>query len=357
MGPSNHRQSRSEIRTSSPAKKENIKPQQPLKPGQDPFLPPDHPHTRQHLRESNRLRDNARSPPKKPIEVYEDDSRNPRLHKRTKSSVSLKSLIGNDKIKTPKPASPEKQTGKKPVKSKSSTSLSALMSRPKSSKGSNAANLDEPKDKENHTPPRTGDIAPPPIWAQFSSQPMEGFGALKIPPNDVDHLADDMALYTPQVYSPSKQRNFGDYERPTLSRGMDRKPRPKSAALPSASSNTSFTGTLSRLRKRSEEKEKDQQPFNSQQSRNSKQESRTASTERKLFGRGINAEQERTGEEVNEPDHDKASGGSRVMAAVAVFNDKARGLSKQPLPTSKTSETPLDRIAINHAFEELLVRI
>ncbi|KAM0331576.1 hypothetical protein ACHAQA_003255 [Verticillium albo-atrum] len=95
----------------------------------------------------------------------------------TKSAFSTFSRIANkDSSRPPKSreVSPDK-----PKKTKSSTNLAGLLSRPKSSKGlSKQAKEDElraAKDKENRTPPAstsTVDLSgpPPPIFAQFSSQ-------------------------------------------------------------------------------------------------------------------------------------------------------------------------------------------
>jgi hypothetical protein len=352
----NHRRHPSEIKNLSPTRNENMDPRKPAVPFKDIFLPSDNPHAQQKLRDSPKTSDNVRPSPKKSIEVYEDDNRTYGLHKKSKSSVSLKSLMGNDKDKKLKTSSPEKMENKKPKKSKSSTSLSALLSRPKSSKGPKTDDSHEPKDKENQTPPTTENIAPPPIWALFASERDESFGGpTKIPLNDTDGLTDEMALYTPQDYSPSKQRNFGDYERPTLSRGIDRRPRPKSAVLPSAPSNRSFTETLSRLRQRSGDKGQKRLPSDDLQAQSRKQESRRSSDERNIAGSRIDAEQVKS-EDLSEQDRTRAKGGSRVMAAVAAFNDRSQEPAKQSGPVSKSPEPPLDPAAINNAFEELLVR-
>ena len=355
MAPRNHRRNPSELNNASPTK-ENIKPPTSFSTGQSPFLPPDHPHARQYTQEPNKPRDTGCSSPQKSIEVYEDGKRGPGLHKKTKSSVSLKSLISNDKVKKPNAVSPEKQACKKPVKSKSSTSLSALLSRPKSSKGSDTDDLGESKDKENQTPPTTGDVAPTPIWAQFSSRPMDGFGtSTKVPLNDMNNVADEIALYMPLEYSPSKQRNFGDYERPTLSREWDQKSQSKSAVLPAAISTSSFTGTISKLRKRSQEISHSHPRSIDQQLLSKRQESRRSSYERKPYSKRASTEQESNCKDSCNGRQEKAREGSKVMAAVAVFNDISQGSVRDSAPTGKSPEDSLDPIAINNAFEELLV--
>ena len=352
ISPRNHRRSPSGSRTILPPQIDHTSPSKSTTTGPAPLLPPNHPHATQRSREESRSKDSScRLSPTKPVEVYVDEHKSMGLRKKSKSSVSLKSLMGNEKNKTPKAASPNKQENKKPKKSKSSTSLSGLIARPKSSKGSEADDTKEPREKENLTPPTTGDIAPPPIWAQFASQPFQGYPiSKKIPLNDVE-VDDEVALYTPQDYSPSKQRNFGDHDYPTLSRRIQMKSRPKSAALYSASSQKSFTETLSNLRKRSHNKG-DARPRPEQQvSQESRQESRKASREK---NRRISTEQQRPIEQIDGAPLSKAKPGSKVMAAVAAFNGIAQG-STNPKQSMEDSNTRLDSDAINDAFEKLLV--
>lgn len=338
------------VSPSSPTKSENTSPKKTYQPTEVPLLPPDHPRSRLHLQEESKARINTRSSPRKKIEVFEDDHNGISFHKKSKSSVSLRSLIGNEKPKTPKP-SMIKQENKKPKKSKSSTSLSALISRPKSSKGPKREDSSEPKEKENLTPPTTGEVAPPPIWAQFASHPTEGhLNTRKVPLNDVD-LEDEVALYTPWNYSPSKQRNFGDYEQPTLSHRTQTRPRPTSALLPSAPSQTSFTATLSRLRKRSVDQERDQHAVERTANQDPQRESRRSSVETTWVGQsGL----EQQGHHY-EPTLNKAKRGSKVMAAVAELDGRAREI-RIPAPPPKEAEKKLDQGAIDAAFENLLVR-
>jgi hypothetical protein len=154
------------------------------------------------------------------------------LHKKALSSISLKSLAGKDAEKSARVKEPKE---KKPKKVKSSTNLATLLGRPKSSKSLHKDALDEEareqKDKENRKP-ADAPIRPPPIYAQFSSeyfakQPLGG-----------KFLEDEIELYTPQNYSPGKQRNFfeGPDRQPTLSQRHDGCPsqRPKLTYLPSS---------------------------------------------------------------------------------------------------------------------------
>jgi hypothetical protein len=52
-------------------------------------------------------------------------------------------------------------------------------------------------------------------------------------------LDEEMSLYTPRGYSPSKQRNFHDYQQPTLAKRPGMKPRPNSDYISSGNSVTS----------------------------------------------------------------------------------------------------------------------
>ncbi|KAK5661997.1 hypothetical protein OQA88_10108 [Cercophora sp. LCS_1] len=91
------------------------------------------------------------------------------------TTISLKALAGKDSSKSQKPKEAGSPT--KPKKAKSATNLAALLSRPKSIKNLKQLISDEEarsaKDKENRTPPSSVAneyAAPPPIFAQFTSQ-------------------------------------------------------------------------------------------------------------------------------------------------------------------------------------------
>ena len=331
-------------------KSENMSPNKLAAIGQLPNLPPDHPQARYHLREQNGNTDNIHPPPRESIDIHNDNVKSTGLRKRTKSSVSLKSLVSTEKVKTSKPRSPEKEEAIAIKKSKSSTSLSALLSRPKSSKGYRPEDSPRKKDKENRTPPNSAHAAPPPIWAQFATQLMQEPNTTtttKVPLNDRKNFADEIALYTPRDYSPSKQRNFHDYEQPTLSRQAEPKSRPKSALIPSGPSTSSFAGTLAGLRKPSIEKTR-RWPNNDGSNRSSSSETKSSSRRSSLELYNTSEDRSTSGVRMNKR-------GSRVMAAVAAFNGKS-GVPTQE-PTQEVQEVKLDVKAIENAFESLLVRI
>lgn len=340
--------------TKSQTKKENAYPSQTSNITRTFFLPPDHPHNGQQSKESSRNQDSVRSP-QKPIEVYEDGSKSLGLHKRTKSAVSLKSLVSNEKTKSRKSSSPEKKDGRKPKKTKSSTGLSALFSKSKSSTDLTLDAALQTKDKENTTPPSTGNSAPPPIWAQFASQPFEGYTSMKVPLNDARDIAEEIALYTPAEYSPSKGRNFMDYQAPTLARA-ETKPRPKSALLPSSASKSTFADTISGLRKRGYDKLSSQQ-LSAQEKTGSSVDYRRYSSEKsekKAPIQRTSTEPQRKSEDIG-VDSVAVKRGSRVMAAVAAFNGKSQIPDVPKDIANKTQEPPLDPKAIETAFESLLV--
>lgn len=317
------------------------------------MLPPNHPHTRQQLRDESRNRENSKPSPLKPVEVYEDNSQAFAFHKKSKSSVSLKSLMGTEKADTPKPRSPKKQDTEKPTKkSKSSTNLSALLSRPKSSKDLRSEMSRSQKDKENMAPSSTVDIVAPPIWAQFAKQPIgDSTTARKVPLNDVHDVDNEMALYTPLDYSPSKQRNFHEYEKPTLSRRGEPKPRPRSAFIPSGISTASFAETLSGLRKQGHQRGESRSSNQSEYRPPSTDSRRKASSEDQRSSRRDVVENRKVSDDSSSSASTMAKRGSRVMAVVAAFNGKSKE------PPKEAVVTKIDVHAIDNAFENLLVSI
>ena len=253
--------------------------------------------------------------------------------------------LGKDRKKIQEQPLPIQEDETKPKKSKSSTTLSAMFAKSKSSKSLKSEEGKRQqlkvKDKENCTPPNSSNGPPPPIWAQFASTPMmEVSSTQKIPLNDRWDVNDEMERYTPQEYSPSKGRNFYD-EQPTLSRRAEPKPRPKSAYLPSSLSSNSFTETISVLRKVSQRHKKTDVGRFQEQLGTDGVSSRRSSTDSRKFSNGS-----------SDPGLTMAKRGSRVQAAVAALNGKA----KEPEVESKP-QVPSDPRAFDNAFEAVLVCI
>ena len=297
--------------------------------GNQSILPPDHPHTRQHLREDSGNRNTTIASPKKPVDARNETESKLGENQRVTRSASFKSFVGKEKEKPPKKER-QKEEEDKMKKSKSSTSIAAILSRPRSSKGIKAEEILRQKDKENRTPPSSAGTAPPPIWAQFATQGYEEpVRTTKIPLNDQFAVDEEVALYTPRDYSPSKQRNFPDNQQPTLSRRVDSKPRPKSECIAPCPTSASFAEVVTGLRK---------------SGRNTSQ--RDLSNQPQQTGLAVSNDS--AGSNLPMPTR-----GSRVMAAVAAFNGKAKELPKAPPKETETAQ--LDPKAIESAFESLLV--
>ncbi|KAI9879567.1 MAG: hypothetical protein M1830_008101 [Pleopsidium flavum] len=348
MAPRSHKRNPSAGLVLSSTRTENTNPN-----GRDPSNvlpsnPSNRPHPSQPLGEVSKNRERARSSPRKPAgpgrDVSHDDGKS--MHKKTKSSVSLKSLVGGDKAS--KPSTQQIPLEMKPKKSKSSTSLSALLSRSKSSNGHKHETSRGWKDKENQTPPSSAGSDPPPIWAQCASQPLQGTSnTTRVCLNDRRSVDEEMALYTPKEYSPSKQRNFCDYNQPTLAKRPEAKARPKSAYLPSAPSMASITDTLSGRRKVSQDRIIQPAPGRDfmKANRISSDEKRRASSEQDVISRRSSVEDRRTSNGSFKEGLTMAKRGARVMAAVAAFNGKSKEQEK---------DVKVDVKMINSAFEALL---
>lgn len=295
-----------------------------------PFLPPDHPHSRA----LGEIQQNQQTPPlspkksregKRPNTMTEEGFRS--LHKKTLSSISLKSLAGRD---TEKGTKSKESKSSKPKKTKSSTNLATLLSRPKSSRSLHKeaeAEARAQKDKENRTPTSSSPAEtrrPPPIYAQFSSehfakQPLGG-----------KFLEDEIDRYTPENYSPGKQRNFykGAGHQPTLTKRDEGLERPKMPYLPSSFSVQDITRKVSNGSRKSAELMR-----------------RVSGGKRPSFDRKITASSVRS--ELS----DKAapSKGQRVLAAVSAFGGKTQKVEVQ-------SEGGLQDKDVDREFEAMLDR-
>lgn len=192
-----------------------------------PLLPNDHPHARA-LADLQYNQYNAPKMPEPRVENKSPYMDGGRSHKKTLSTISLKSFTKHD---SEKPAKTKESRPDKPKKTKSSTNLASLLSRPKSSKSlrkqaEEEERLAAEKNKENQRPePVSKATRPPPIYAQFSSEfftKQESGGKF---------VEDEIDLYTPENYSPGKQRNF--YARAGAYPSLAGPQRPKSTYLPS----------------------------------------------------------------------------------------------------------------------------
>ena len=295
-----------------------------------PFLPPDHPHSRA----LGEIQQNQQTqPPLSPKKSREGKRPNTTeegfrsLHKKTLSSISLKSLAGRD---TDKVTKSKESKSSKPKKTKSSTNLATLLSRPKSSRSLHKeaeAEARAQKDKENQTPASSSPseaTRPPPIYAQFSSelftkQPLGG-----------KFLEDEIDRYTPENYSPGKQRNFykGPGQQPTLTRRDESLERPKMPYLPSSFSVQDITRKVSNGSRKSAELMR-----------------RVSGGKRPSFDRKT------TGSSARSEGSEKAlpTKGQRVMAAVSAFGGKTQKADAQ-------TEQVLQDKDIDREFEAMLDR-
>ncbi|KAL9100205.1 MAG: hypothetical protein Q9163_004388 [Psora crenata] len=320
---------------------QRTQPPSPSKPlrqnaGNPLVLAPDNPHPRQHLKETDINQGHARKLPYKIKGISLVDAENVDPEKKARSSKTLLSLLDRDKKPFKKQV--ENNSGHPKIKkSKSSTSVSTIFSRPGSSKGKRRDQVDEQKDKENHTPPE------PPIWAQFATrrEHSEISSTTKVPLNDRQDLTDHMALHTPpQHYSPTKQRNFPENQQPTFSERSRMQPRPKSECL-SATTQASFPEPIFGLRRPRHVKEEAERDLTSSR----KTLMNNENTSRKPYAGEKPSEGGTPALTVGKP-------GSRVMAAVAAFNGKTKELPKEP--TKELATSKLDPQAIEREFESLL---
>jgi hypothetical protein len=294
-----------------------------------PFLPPDHPH----CTPLGELHQNQQSQPPTSARKSKESKRSntkeegyKSLHKKTLSSLSLKSLAGKDADRTPK--SKEKDT--KADKPKKTTNLSNLLSRQKSSKSlRKEAVKDEAwgqKDKENQNPntPSRNDVSsrPPPIYAQFSSEYLSTRQVGK------KNLEDEIDLYTPREYSPGKQRNFyeGPDHVPTLG-GRDVGPqRARSTYLPSSFSIQDISRRIS-----------GSSPRNTSELTTNISGPRRPSLDRKMIAGFANSEE--TG----------AKRGRRVLAGVSASGAKPKLSESEPQPLLEDKD-------VDREFEAMLDR-
>ena len=284
-----------------------------------PLLPPDHPHggSRSKSRVLGERQGNVQSPPSSPS-------------KSRQKSMAV-SKTSSDLRNTPKdnPAAPKK--------SKSSTNLGAVFA--KMNRSSKDLSV-QTKDKENTTPPSSaaGQTAYTPIWESLNTTERK-----EPRPSSKDgkpsKIEQEIARYTPQEYSPSKQRNFnGGYEppkpRPTLNK------RPQSEYIESsnvlASAGRRVSGDrIGMVGRKSEDLQRQKR----------------SSVEDNTSVRDFGA-RKTSGSSTEEPAKERlniAKRGGRVMAAVAAFQGKSKDQPAKP----KDAPT-LDAKAIETAFEEVL---
>lgn len=152
------------------------------------------------------------------------------LHKKTKSAVSLKSLKSYMERKDKSDETPDDEAANlKPKKAKSANSLTAILKR--SQRGRKGENSKSARDKENRSPSDPVDSMPSPMWGHYPTPPYYNPPEVTSSQHKRRTLQEEVSLYTPREYGPTLQRNFYDYDGPSLRARGDPKPRPKSDYL------------------------------------------------------------------------------------------------------------------------------
>ncbi|KAI4728706.1 hypothetical protein E4T49_03421 [Aureobasidium sp. EXF-10728] len=287
-----------------------------------PLLPPDHPHSGSQSTEDGRAGRQAKKENAPP-------------HKRSKSTVSLRSL-GRDKEKdkekkSRKEREKEKQTQratndhdtrKSMKKTKSSTSLRGLFGKMnRSSKDLS----DTVHDKENQSPPPSAvEPTTSSVWPQN--------------PPALQQLDAEIDRYTPKDYTPSKQRDFSAYGQPALTRPSS-SGRPKSLVMPGT---TSFLDILNRPISRDRERAQ----MDSRGSTYSRGSRGSFEDGKHSFDRKVSSSSNER--PAPKPLANIPKRGPRVMAAVAAFDEKARE------SVTSREEPKLDPKTVDAAFEAVL---
>jgi hypothetical protein len=304
--------------------KENDPPKKPVQPGQSPL-------GERHIN----------SPPQPKLVPLKAEDNRPKMHKKTDSSVSLKSLMGYKEEGRGIGGVPvaERKENHKPKKSKSSTNLSSLL-RKKSKKSLKEPTSDSDGNQENTTPPTSAGGAPTPIWAQFATQPLEDQdGRLHYPQTRSRNIEAEIALYTPRDYSefrPSEQRNFHDSQVPAISQRPPQRP-----FLEHKSSRSSIF---------KEDLDEDQplalvRPKSRDLNASRPSSSRQTASRPTLESDPSNATQV--------PDTTQKRG-SKVLAAIETWNLSSRPQSLSPLKDQESHKQPLSPMELDLAFERVL---
>ncbi|KAJ6029540.1 hypothetical protein N7460_004117 [Penicillium canescens] len=244
------------------------------------------------------------------------------MHKKTKSAVSLKSLRSYMERKDGKPEEPtEEGEGLSPKKAKSSTSLSAILKR--SQRGRKGDGSKQTRDKENRSPTDLIDNMPSPVWSQDSASVHREPVGRPRPTSTIDTrrtVAEEVSLYMPKGYGPAQQRNFYDYHQPSIAKGSDAKPRPKSDIL---SGNRRVKDLFGLQRASSRESE------SAGQYDNVSTKSRGPPSPRKTAPPTVKEEPKRL---------------SRVQAAISAFNAKERDADVHQHLNSKDLESEFEKL-------------
>ncbi|KAF2724799.1 hypothetical protein K431DRAFT_217215 [Polychaeton citri CBS 116435] len=293
---------------------------------QVPLLPSDHPHVK-GARPLGERHANAQSPPSSP----------------TKTPKGRRHMTGS------KPSGKSEKT-EKMKKTKSATNLQSMFAKMNKSSKDLSKLGDEEKDKENSTPPASATSpAETPIWAQFSTSAVKTDVERPISRGErTRSIHEEIARYTPQEYSPGKQRDFqGGFERPQQPPTLHSRPESSSNM-----SGISRLGAIGRkvsggrnsvdIRRSEDSGSTGSKVWNARLSIEKVVSSRRESFDRKVSG--SSAEQAPPKEKLN-----ITKRGGRVMAAVAAFQGK---VVSRDVPIK--AEPELNPADVDKAFEAVL---
>lgn len=278
------------------------------------------------------------SPPQPKAVPLKDEDGRPKMHKKTDSSVSLKSLMGykEEARETDGVPAEERKENHKSKKSKSSTHLSSLLR--KKSKKSLKEDVSASNDnQENTTPPTSAGCPPTPIWTQFATQPLQAQdGRLHSPQTRSGNIEAEIALYTPKEYSesqPSQQRGFNDSQVPALSQQPPQRP-----FLEHKSSRSSIF---------KEDLDEDQLPALVRPKSRDQNASRPSSSRQSAFRPPLESHPS----QLSDADQKR---GSRVLAAIETWNLSSRPQNLSPLKDHGSHQQPLSPMELDSAFERVL---
>ncbi|KAK4545825.1 hypothetical protein LTR36_002389 [Oleoguttula mirabilis] len=232
-----------------------------------------------------------------------------------------------------------------PKKSKSSTNLSAMFA--KMNRSSKDLSTLVHKDKENTTPPSSASgPAETPIWAQFASKDKTATRPSSRDSKSSGNIHDEIAKYTPQIYSPSKQRNFnGSLDQPSLRPTLNS--RPQSAYVLGTESLVNAIGRRVSGHRASIEGRRSEDAGR----RQGQEQDRRSSGDRAVLIKRTSIERKVSGSSTEQAAGKEkltiAKRGGRVMAAVAAFQGKSK--TEQP-----KQEAVLDPKNVDQAFEAVL---
>ncbi|KAL2866631.1 uncharacterized protein BJX67DRAFT_355355 [Aspergillus lucknowensis] len=247
------------------------------------------------------------------------------LHKKTKSAVSLKSFKSYMERKDNKPEKAPEDSNNTPKKARSTNSFTAMLKR--SQRGRKTEEQQDIPDKENRSPFDPRDNTTSPVWAQYGT-PTPSFRDEPSPARSHNRrrtLQEEVSLYTPKGYSPAQQRNFCDYQQPSLTNRAAPKPRPKSDFFVGGNKMKELFG-----------------PFQSSKHNQAGQQELPSTKVDCGRPRGLSSPDARPEVDLKPPPSPKKT--SRVQEVISAFNAKEREAELQKRLNSKDLESEFEKL-------------